>query len=315
MTLKNKGNLGIKRIDPLGVEIPMYDITTGTGDFIANGVVSHNCFARPTHEYLDLTSGEDFERKIVVKVNAVERLRAELHPRGGRGEHIAMGTNTDPYQRCEGKYHLTRGIVEELSERGEPVLDPHEVDARPARPRRARRSGAAGRRARQLLDRHARRRGVAHHRAGHAAPAQRVEAVRSSTRPASPAACSSRRSSRACPTGPSSSRRWCEACVDAGATTISPIFLHLRPGVREQYMAWLERERPDLLPTYEKLYPRSYAAKSEQQKVTKLVYGFVRRFGGFAVQPGSTRDTGHEKAKATTTKRRTKPPAQLDLGM
>ena len=73
------------------------------------------CFARPTHDYLGLGIGTDFERKIVVKVNAVERLRAELRsPRWG-GDSIAMGTNTDPYQHAEGKYHLTRGIVETLS--------------------------------------------------------------------------------------------------------------------------------------------------------------------------------------------------------
>ena len=79
-------------------------------------------------------------------------------------------------------------------------------------------------------------------------------------------------------------------------------------------MPWLEKERPDLLPLYEELYPRSYAPKSAQQKVTKLVYGYVREFGGVAVQPGSTRDTGHEKAKAKTApRRRAAPPAQLDL--
>ncbi|MEY2582311.1 MAG: hypothetical protein QOE09_2160, partial [Ilumatobacteraceae bacterium] len=100
--LKSTCHLKIVAIEPLGVEIPMYDITTGTGDFIANGVVSHNCFARPTHAYLDLNIGEDFDRKIVVKVNAVERVRAELHPRKWSGDAIAMGTNTDPYQRCEG---------------------------------------------------------------------------------------------------------------------------------------------------------------------------------------------------------------------
>ena len=54
----------------LGLEIPMYDITTGTGDFIANGVVSHNCFARNTHNYLDLDAGADFDSQIVVKINA-----------------------------------------------------------------------------------------------------------------------------------------------------------------------------------------------------------------------------------------------------
>ncbi|MGH9004450.1 MAG: radical SAM protein, partial [Acidimicrobiia bacterium] len=78
------------------------------------------CFARPTHEYLGLNMGEDFERKIVVKINAVERTRAEVSsPRWG-GELIAMGTNTDPYQPTEGKYRLTRGIIEVLSEARNP---------------------------------------------------------------------------------------------------------------------------------------------------------------------------------------------------
>ena len=95
------------------------------------------CFARPTHEYLGLGIGEDFERKLVVKVNAVERVRAELRSPRWRGEHIAMGTNTDPYQRAEGRYHLTRGIVDALGEARNPVLDPHQVDADPARPRPA----------------------------------------------------------------------------------------------------------------------------------------------------------------------------------
>jgi DNA repair photolyase len=72
------------------------------------------CFARPTHEFLGLDAGDDFDRKIVVKVNAVERLRVELaDPHWGR-EHVAMGTNTDPYQRAEGKYRLTRGLIREL---------------------------------------------------------------------------------------------------------------------------------------------------------------------------------------------------------
>ena len=78
------------------------------------------CFARPTHTYLGMDGGEDFERRIVVKVNAAERLRSELaHPRW-EGEHIAMGTNTDPYQPCEGRYRLTRSIVEVLGEAANP---------------------------------------------------------------------------------------------------------------------------------------------------------------------------------------------------
>jgi hypothetical protein len=78
------------------------------------------CFARPTHEYLNLNAGEDFERRIVVKVNAVERVRAEVRAKRWAGDLIAMGTNTDPYQRCEGKYRLTRGIEEVLAEARNP---------------------------------------------------------------------------------------------------------------------------------------------------------------------------------------------------
>jgi len=106
---------GVVRVESLGVELPMHDLTTSTGDFVAGGAVSHNCFARPTHDYLGLDVDSGFEREIVVKVNAVERVRAELDPKRWSGEPIAMGTNTDPYQRCEGKYHLTRGIVEVLA--------------------------------------------------------------------------------------------------------------------------------------------------------------------------------------------------------
>ena len=76
--VKTFANLKVAAVEPLGKAMPLYDITTGTGDFIANGVVSHNCFARPTHKYLDFNAGRDFEREIVVKVNAPERLRVEL---------------------------------------------------------------------------------------------------------------------------------------------------------------------------------------------------------------------------------------------
>ena len=78
------------------------------------------CFARPTHTYLGLDAGVDFDQRVVVKVNAVERLRAELRPSRWRGDLVAMGTNTDPYQRCEGKYRLTRGLIEVLIEHDNP---------------------------------------------------------------------------------------------------------------------------------------------------------------------------------------------------
>ncbi len=104
----------IAAIEPLGIDLPLYDITTGTGDFIANGVVSHNCFARPTHTYLDLDAGRDFEREIVVKVNVPEVARAELSRPSWKREHVALGTNTDPYQWVESRYKLMPGIWQAL---------------------------------------------------------------------------------------------------------------------------------------------------------------------------------------------------------
>src|SRR4051812_42093536 len=69
IALKSDAKTGVAEIEPLGKAMRLYDITTGTGDFISNGVVSHNCFARPTHTYLDFDAGRDFEKEIVVKVN------------------------------------------------------------------------------------------------------------------------------------------------------------------------------------------------------------------------------------------------------
>ena len=126
-------------IDDLGVEIDMIDITTGTGDFIANGVISHNCFARGTHEYLEFDAGRDFDSQIVVKINVAEVLRRELARGTWQREPVALGTNTDPYQRAEGRYRLMPGIIVGPHRLGHAVLDPDEGHAAAARP-----SAAAG---------------------------------------------------------------------------------------------------------------------------------------------------------------------------
>ena len=118
--VKTFAKLRVAEIEPLGRSLPLYDITTGTGDFIANGVVSHNCFARPTHKYLDFNPGGDFEREIVVKVNAPELLRAELARKSWTHEHVALGTNTDPYQWVEGRYKLMPGIWEAMRDAANP---------------------------------------------------------------------------------------------------------------------------------------------------------------------------------------------------
>jgi hypothetical protein len=95
VAIKGDAPLRIESIEPLGFDLPMVDITTETGDFIADGVISHNCFARPTHTYLDMNAGSDFEKKIVVKVNAPEVLRRQLAAKRWKGEGIAMGTPTE----------------------------------------------------------------------------------------------------------------------------------------------------------------------------------------------------------------------------
>jgi DNA repair photolyase len=119
--LKNDARLRVVSVEPMGVALPLYDITTGTGDFIANGVVSHNCYARTSHEYLGFGAGTDFDRKIVVKVNAPRLLRAELSRRSWKGETIIFSGNTDCYQPLEAVYELTRRCLEICAEFRNPV--------------------------------------------------------------------------------------------------------------------------------------------------------------------------------------------------
>ena len=119
--VKSDARLGIVSIEPLEETLRLYDITTETGDFIANGVVSHNCYARPSHAYVGLSPGLDFESKLFAKVNAAERLREELARPGYACQAIALGANTDPYQPIERRYRLTRQIIELLSECDHPL--------------------------------------------------------------------------------------------------------------------------------------------------------------------------------------------------
>src|SRR3979409_1452666 len=74
------------------------------------------CFARKSHTYLDFDAGLDFDSQVVVKINAAEILRKELAKPSWRREHVALGTNTDPYQRAEGRYQLMPGIIGALAD-------------------------------------------------------------------------------------------------------------------------------------------------------------------------------------------------------
>ncbi len=247
------------------------------------------CFARPTHGYLDLGIGEDFERKIVVKVNAVERLRAELAPGRWAGDHIAMGTNTDPYQRCEGKYHLTRGIVEVLAEAGNPfsiltkstlILRDLELLAEAATRTDVRANFSIG-----TLDEEVWKLtepGTPH-------PLRRIEAVAKLNAAGVPCGVLVAPVLPGLSDSPEQLEAVVKACVEAGARPIASILLHLRPGVREHYLGWLAGARPDLVPAYDELYPRSYAPKSAQDRVARMVSELVERHGGRPARPSGTR--------------------------
>lgn len=212
------------------------------------------CFARPTHEYLGFDIGKDFDTQIVVKINAVELARAETSPARWSGESIAMGTNTDPYQPAEGRYRLTRGIIDVLTERQNPftiltksTLALRDIDLFAEA---ATRSSICVSFSIGTLDPEVWRQtepGTPH-------PQRRVEAI-------------ARLAEAGVPTGvlvapliPGLSDRPDQvaaveaACRDAGAGSVSTIRLHLRPGVKQHFIGWLADNHPGLLPTYENLY-------------------------------------------------------------
>ncbi|MCR4337635.1 MAG: PA0069 family radical SAM protein [Candidatus Omnitrophica bacterium] len=118
--IKSNAQLGVVSIEPVGVQ-KLFDITTGTEDFIANGVVSHNCYARPTHEYFGLSAGLDFESKIFAKEDAAKLLRKELSRPKWEPQTIVMSGVTDPYQPVERKLGITRQCLEVLNDFRNPV--------------------------------------------------------------------------------------------------------------------------------------------------------------------------------------------------
>jgi DNA repair photolyase len=276
--IKNNARLRVTSIEPLGIDLPMFDITTGTGDFIANGVVSHNCFARPTHTYLNMGAGEDFERKIVVKVNAPEVLRRELRKRSWKGEHVAMGTNTDPYQRCEGRYRLTRGVLEALRDYANPcsILTKSPLLLRDLDlfTELVSTAGFTANLSIGTFDEEVWRRtepGTPHPRA-------RMQAVKALNRAGVPTGVLVAPVLPGISDSPAQLREVVRAAADAGASHVSPIALHLRPGVKEEFMPWLEREYPELVDGYRRMYRGSNAPKATRQAIAGRVGAARRRY-------------------------------------
>jgi DNA repair photolyase len=249
------------------------------------------CFARPTHEYLGLNGGDDFERRIVVKINAVERLAAELARPSWRGEHIAMGTNTDPYQQCEGRYRLTRGIIETLGRARNPfsiltksTMVQRDLDVLAAAAERTsvRVNFSIG-----TLDEDVWRISEP----GTPPPWRRVEALARLNEAGIPCGVLIAPILPGLSDSDAQLSAVVRACVEAGAVSISSIGLHLRPGVRELFMPWLARVRPDLVKQYERLYGarNGYLARDEQGRLSARVRALVEHHGGCAKSPLNAR--------------------------
>jgi len=120
LALISNARLGVASIEPLGT-MWLCDITTETGDFIANGVIAHNCYARPSHAYMGLSPGLDFETRLFYKADAARVLEEQLARRGYVCKSITLGANTDPYQPVERRMKVTRSILEVLAHARHPV--------------------------------------------------------------------------------------------------------------------------------------------------------------------------------------------------
>ena len=248
------------------------------------------CFARPTHEYLGLDTGPDFDQRIVVKVNAVERLRAELVPSRWAGHLIAMGTNTDPYQHCEGKYRLTQGIIRTLVEAENPfsiltkstlVLRDIDLLAEATHRTEVRVNVSIG-----TLDESVWRStepGTPH-------PRQRLRAVEQLNEAGVPCGVLVAPIIPGLSDAPGQLAEVGRACVEAGAVSVSAVLLHLRPGVKEHFLSELGRTHPHLLSRYRKLYRGAYAARDERRTSAARLHAAVRAAGGL---PANVMDGDH----------------------
>lgn len=238
------------------------------------------CFARNTHTYLDLDPGQDFDRELVVKVNVAQVLRAETSRRGWRREHVALGTNTDPYQRAEGRYRLMPGVIEALADSGTPlsILT----------------KGTLLRRDLPLLA-----------RAADDVPvdlamsiAVHDEDLQSSIEPGTPTTAARLATVRAAaelgfrvrvflmpvlPYLTDSTEQLNQALgriAAAGAHSVVYGALHLRPGAREWFFTWLDRHRPDLRGAYEGMYARSaYAPRAYRRMLSQRIAPLIEQWG------------------------------------
>ncbi|MFJ8110650.1 Rv2578c family radical SAM protein [Streptomyces sp. NPDC096132] len=238
------------------------------------------CFARKTHSYLDLDTGIGFDTQIVVKVNAPEVLRRQLASPRWHGDHVAMGTNVDCYQRAEGRYRLMPGILSALRDHANPfsiltkgTLILRDLDLL----KQASEVTDVGISVSVGFTDTALWRTV---EPGTPAPERRLDVVRTLTEhgigigvlmaPVIPFLSDE----------PAQLRATVRAIAAAGATSVTPLVLHLRPGAREWFLAWLGQHHPYLVRRYERLYADgAYAPKWYQRRITRQVHELAQEYG------------------------------------
>ncbi|WP_406481380.1 Rv2578c family radical SAM protein [Streptomyces platensis] len=248
------------------------------------------CFARKTHSYLDLDTGQGFDSQIVVKVNAPELLRRELAGRRWRGDHIAMGTNVDCYQRAEGRYRLMPGIIEALRDHANPfsILTKGTLILRdlPLLQQAAAVTDVGISVSVGFLDRELWRTVEP----GTPAPDRRLDVVRTLTAHGIPCGVLMAPVIPFLGDSPDQLRATVRAIAEAGAGSVTPLVLHLRPGSREWFMAWLGQHHPHLVRRYTTMYgDGAYAPKWYQRRITRQVHELAAEYGIGPARPGEAR--------------------------
>jgi DNA repair photolyase len=228
------------------------------------------CFARPTHQYLDFNAGRDFDREIVVKVNAPEVLRAELARPSWKGEAVALGTNTDPYQWVEGRYKLMRGIWAAMRDAANPcsilTKSPLLLRDLDLLLEIAARTEVSACLSVPTLDEKAWRATEPHT----PNPRARLEAVAELNRAGIPTGILIAPLMPGINDAPEQVERIVELANEAGATSIGGQTLFLRGATRDVFMDWLRLKRPDLVPRYEQLYARgAYVPEAERREIER----------------------------------------------
>jgi DNA repair photolyase len=239
----------------------------------------HYCFARKYQSQLELNAGDHFASVIFVKTNFVHVLRRELDKPSWAKENIGFGTATDPYQPIEGTYKISRGVLEALRDAATPVgivtkgpmvvrdIDVLQELSKVASCRVHMSVPTVDEEAWDKLEP-----GVAH-------PLQRLRAVRQLVDAGIDCGVLMAPIVPGFSTQPAKIERTIKAIADSGATSIGAMVMHLDGGTRDHFMALLNREYPEMVEKYEKLYASKYVAKDYDRRVQEVVSLMKQRYG------------------------------------